>query len=73
MIECRWGLKPLTVRDAASRNLAEVLDFQSKPNLSAPRWNVPVVTPNPCLPVDFSRTQEWAPLKQLATAAGMLR
>ena len=45
MIEWRWGLKPLTVRDAAARNLAEVLDFQSKPNLSAPRWNVPHVTP----------------------------
>ncbi len=73
MIEWRWGLKPLTVRDAAARNLAEVLDFQSKPNLSAPRWNVPHVTPNPCQPVDLSRTQEWAPLKQLASAAGMLR
>jgi phospholipase C len=73
MIEWRWGLKPLTVRDVAARNLAEVLDFQSTPNLSAPRWNVPHVTPDPCLPVHFSRTQEWAPLKQRATAAGVLR
>src|SRR5581483_8918474 len=27
MIEWRWGLEPLTTRDASARNLAEVLDF----------------------------------------------
>ena len=27
MIEWRWGLDPLTPRDAAARNIAEVLDF----------------------------------------------
>jgi phospholipase C len=27
MIEWRWGLKPLTARDAHAKNLAEVLDF----------------------------------------------
>jgi phospholipase C len=72
MIEWRWGLKPLTVRDAAARNLAEVLDFRAKPNLSAPRWNVPHVLPNPCQPAALPRTQEWAPLKELAARAGML-
>jgi phospholipase C len=41
MIEWRHGLQPLTVRDAAARNLAEVLDFDRKPNLHAPRYNVP--------------------------------
>ena len=29
MIEWRWGLPPLTARDANARNLAEVLDFTS--------------------------------------------
>ncbi len=72
MIEWRWGLKPLTPRDASARNLAEVLDLRSRPNLAAPRWNVPHIIPDPCLPVDFSRTREWAPLKQLAASAGML-
>ena len=41
MIEWRHGLEPLTVRDAAANNLAEVLDFDSKPKLDAPRYNVP--------------------------------
>jgi phospholipase C len=71
MIEWRWGLKPLTPRDAAARNLAEVLDFRSKPNLSAPRWNVPTVVATPCLPAPLSRTEEWAPLRSMAAAAGI--
>jgi phospholipase C len=29
MIEWRWGLEPLTARDANARNLAEVLDFSA--------------------------------------------
>jgi phospholipase C len=41
MIEWRWGLPALTVRDAAARNLAEVLDFSRPANLTAPRWDVP--------------------------------
>jgi phospholipase C len=40
MIEWRWSLRPLTVRDAQANNLAEVLDFSRK-NLSAPRFAVP--------------------------------
>jgi phospholipase C len=40
MIEWRWNLRPLTVRDANANNLAEVLDFD-RPNLTAPRFNVP--------------------------------
>ncbi len=30
MIEWRWGLKPMTARDANARNLAEALDFTKK-------------------------------------------
>jgi len=40
MIEWRWNLRPLTVRDAKANNLAEALDF-ARPNLTAPAFNVP--------------------------------
>ncbi len=40
MIEWRWSLRPLTVRDATANNLAEVLDF-AHPNLAAPQFTVP--------------------------------
>ncbi len=47
MIEWRFGLAPLTPRDAAARNLAEVLDFGA-PNLNAPQWTVNPVFALPC-------------------------
>ncbi len=47
MIEWRWGLPPLSVRDAAANNLADVLDFSSK-DPSAPDYDVPDVQPTPC-------------------------
>jgi phospholipase C len=40
LIEWRWGLDPLSVRDAAAANPAQDLDF-SKPNLPTPRFSVP--------------------------------
>ena len=40
MIEWRWSLRPLTVRDSTANNLAEVLDF-NQPNLAAPPFVVP--------------------------------
>jgi phospholipase C len=40
MIEWRWSLRPLTVRDATANNLAEALDF-THVNLTAPAFNVP--------------------------------
>ncbi|MET8451905.1 alkaline phosphatase family protein [Streptomyces sp. NPDC005209] len=49
MIEWRHGLPPLTVRDAAANNLAEVLDFSSAPVITAPRYNVPSVISPGCL------------------------
>jgi phospholipase C len=39
MIEWRWGLVPLSVRDAAANNLALALDF-SQSNLTAPAYAV---------------------------------
>ena len=41
MIEWRWGLPALTPRDLAARNLAEALDFENPPDLTAPQWDVP--------------------------------
>jgi hypothetical protein len=40
MIEWRWQLPPLSLRDASANNLALALDF-SQPNLSAPVYAVP--------------------------------
>ena len=40
MIEWRWNLRPLTVRDASARNLALALDF-STVDLDAPQYAVP--------------------------------
>jgi phospholipase C len=39
MIEWRWNLEPLSARDSAAANIAEVLDFNS-PNLNAPQYMV---------------------------------
>jgi phospholipase C len=41
MIEWRYGLDPLTSRDASANNLAHVLDFAGGKALSAPRFAVP--------------------------------
>jgi phospholipase C len=40
MIEWRWNLHPLTIRDATARNLALALDF-SLADLTAPQYAVP--------------------------------
>lgn len=48
LMEWRWGLKPLTARDAAMNNLALALDFD-KPNPSVPALPmVPEPVPTPC-------------------------
>ncbi|MBY0277779.1 alkaline phosphatase family protein [Candidatus Binatia bacterium] len=41
MIEWRWGLAPLTVRDQTANNIAHVLDFGRKKNFDVPRFTVP--------------------------------
>jgi phospholipase C len=41
MIEWRWGLEPLTVRDATANNLAEALDFTRR-RAPAPGFAVPL-------------------------------
>ena len=47
LIEWRWGLEPLSVRDAQANNLATALDF-SRPVLSAPAIVAPRVVGAAC-------------------------
>ena len=74
MIEWRFGLAPLTPRDAAARNLAEVLDFGA-PDVSAPQWTVNSVFALPCFlqgtnPLGNSGTQGMSALRRRAAAQG---
>ncbi|WP_336852354.1 alkaline phosphatase family protein [Sinomonas albida] len=71
-IEWRWGLPALTPRDAHANNLAEVLDFSSAPNLSAPQYLVPpFVAGAACTPLPGGDPEdEWHPLKEKAIAEG---
>jgi phospholipase C len=70
MIEWRFGLAPLTLRDAHARNLAEVLDFTNPPNLEAPRWDVPPGVGDACPTVDPSEFADWMAIKEHARRAG---
>jgi phospholipase C len=49
LAEWRWGLEPLSVRDAAANNLANALDFSKRrlavPKISAPRLDVGAACP----------------------------
>ena len=47
MIETRWDLPPLSVRDANANDLADALDFSSS-DLSAPSYSVPDFVSAPC-------------------------
>jgi phospholipase C len=47
MIEWRWELEPLSVRDATAHNLAHELNFR-RPDLTAPAYAVPSIIPAPC-------------------------
>jgi phospholipase C len=70
-IEWRWGLPPLTPRDAHARNLAEVLDFQSPPR-RRPRPYVVSEPPAgpPCEAAEAESSEEWGPLRDLAIESG---
>ncbi|MCP2339366.1 alkaline phosphatase family protein [Actinomadura rupiterrae] len=69
-IEWRWGLKPLSVRDAAARNIAEVLDFHAKPNLHAPQYKVPRPDTRGCLEPHPHTGDDWHDLAAYATRHG---
>lgn len=69
MIEWRWGLEALTPRDAAARNLAEVLDFGSTPTRT-PQYAVQPFTGLPCPVGSFADYEDWHALRNLALAQG---
>jgi phospholipase C len=72
LIEWRWNLQPLTVRDDTARNLAEVLDF-SQSQLSAPIYPVPFGpfgTACPSSGLKPQQADEWAQLQSLAQSYG---
>jgi phospholipase C len=71
-IEWRWNLPPLTPRDAAANNIAEVLDFAAAPDTTAPRFVVPpfIGTPCPANTPGASPEQEWSAIRDLARANG---
>jgi phospholipase C len=70
MIEWRWGLPALTARDAAARNLAEVLDFTEPPDLTAPRWQVPAAVSAPCGSDGTADYTDWRNLAEMARSLG---
>jgi hypothetical protein len=66
MIEWRWELPPLTVRDATAANLAEVLDF-SNASTAAPIYTVPEQDfPTACIPA----SDKWTNVVALAASLG---
>ena len=74
MIEWRWGLAPLTPRDAHARNLAEVLDFSGLPRLSSPTYDAAAVLP-PGRAADTAvenqeQYAEWGKLREIALEHG---
>jgi phospholipase C len=69
LIEWRWGLAPLAVRDANARNLAFALDFTSSG--PAPAISVPTQPLSaPCAPTVPGGESEWAELARVAATAG---
>jgi len=71
LIEWRWGLPPLTVRDATANNLAYALDF-GQPNDFAPPNSVP---PGPfggvcASAVPSAEESAWENLETLARSLG---
>jgi len=71
LIEWRWSLAPLTVRDLTANNLAAALDF-TNPNVAAPQFPVPVGPFGAPCPQAVTSTEEtaWAALQSVAAAHG---
>jgi phospholipase C len=71
LIEWRWRVAPLTVRDAAANNLALALDFQH-PDSFAPLYNVPAGPfAGVCLQaLPSTEESEWATLQKSANSMG---
>lgn len=73
LIEWRWDLAPLTVRDAGANNLADALDF-SAPRRAAPQFRVPFGPFGaPCGGAAGVTTSMWHQLLALAHDVGWPR
>jgi phospholipase C len=70
MIEWRWRLRPLTVRDATANNLADVLDF-SRRNFNAPDIVVPPGPYGAPCPSSNPLDDEWLAVAQIAEQLGL--
>jgi phospholipase C len=71
MIEWRFGLEPLTVRDAAANNLADVLDFANPADTTAAKYNVPLPLTFGCLLPQHTHTgEDWPDLLNIARNRG---
>jgi len=81
MIEWRWGLDPLTVRDATANNLAVELDFTQVNPAPPPVYSVPAVIGAACpvrlpglaapaLPSPRPARAHWAGLREVARRHG---
>jgi phospholipase C len=70
MIEWRFGLQPLTVRDETANNLADVLDF-AHPNVSYNAYPVPAAASVPCVPAPVPE-EEFSALRQYAQSLGFV-
>jgi phospholipase C len=69
-IEWRWGLEPLTSRDATANNLASVLDF-TRPDFAAKAVDVSNGPfENQCVGITGPNESEWLPLLRIAAALG---
>lgn len=70
MIEWRWGLEPLTVRDATANNMADALDF-TQPVKRGPLFFMPPGPYGlPCPPSPFPPDNDLAELEVLAKQYG---
>ena len=70
MIEWRYGLPHLTVRDNHAVNLARVMNF-SAANTTAPQWPVPQGPfEKVCSLTAATQSNEWEPLATSAALAG---
>jgi phospholipase C len=69
MIEWRWNLPPLTVRDATAANLADLLDFSTM-KLDAPTFDVPTGPFGARCPPASAAPTHWDELQALARQYG---
>jgi phospholipase C len=82
LIEWRWNLSPLSVRDATAANLAQALDFERRPRRETPKYAIPpfvstgCTPPSPAAPTAAAPAtppqpdDEWNGLADLARAHG---